>query len=388
MSTTGSMSPLQRKMAAGRDAAESIGRSAAAALRLAIARAADDLFDLALVVIGVSQARVTQDELAPHLPQDRLLVMLDGPEGQFGILTLDRMLLTALIQQQTMGQISGMVPDDRPFTSTDASLAAPLVDEMLTRAADLADKPIDIQCLSGFRFGARAEDARSAMLSIEAERFRLFELTLEFGSEGKQGVLTLVLPEPIKAATGQEVEADSTAPKLGAAIEMARADLTAVICTMRVSLSDLSAMAPGDVLPLVKDHLDRTELVGITGQPVAVGRLGQIGGLRALRLNETKLRMTRAPDQSGFAADIGAQPSVANDPDVLEGELAPSPPTSPDVPSKPVTRPHRPEEDEDGDDPFSNMSAEEAALEISALAGLSPDDIDAEDNSDLPMTIG
>lgn len=387
MSITGSSSVLQRKMEAGRDAPTSNGRSAAAALRIALARAADDLFDLAISVIGLNQGRVALDELGIHLQDDRLLVLLDGPDGQLGIATFDRSFLVALIQQQTMGRLTGTQPDDRPFTSTDASLTAPLIDAMVERAAVLADKPLDVKCLSGFRFGARAEDARSVKLAIDADQFRVFNLTVEFDIGPQQGALCLLLPEPAEMFTpSADGGAANKGPNMAEAAELARADFSAVICTMKVALADLSAMKPGDVLPLKQDNLDRTDLVSISGQRVAAGRLGQIGGMRALRLNETKLQMTPLSDQGGFAADIGAQPTARNDPAILDGELG-QVSARDDILDHVPTETIRPVNEEDTDDGFSGMTPEEAAQEISALAGLSLDEENLKDDAALPMTI-
>ncbi|MDK3074433.1 FliM/FliN family flagellar motor C-terminal domain-containing protein [Sedimentitalea sp. JM2-8] len=383
MAKPGSSSALQRKMDASRDSAASNGRSAAAALRVAIARAADDLFSLPLSVIGLSQARLPQDELDPYLPDDRLLILLDGPQGQLGVAALDRAFLVSLIQQQTMGCLTGAAPDERPFTATDAALAAPLIDATIARAAEMADRPLDIRCLSGYRFGARAESARAAKLVLDTQPFRLFELTLEFGGGPQQGSVALMLPEPKEIAAAEDgVPPDMSRPRLGQAVEMARAELTAVICTVKMSLSDLSRMKPGDILPLVQEHLDRTELVTIAGHGVAAGRLGQINGLRALRLNETGLRQASTPEPKAFAADIGAQPSFKNDPDILDGELAPvAEPAKAQAPAGslddfPV--------EHDTDDALAGMTPDEAAQEISTLAGLSRDEMEYDD---LPLTI-
>lgn len=387
MSITGSNSALHRKMQAGRDAPASNGRSAAAALRIGLARAADDLFDLGLSVIGLSQARATRDELEKHLKNERLLILLDGPEGQLGVATVDRAFLVALIQQQTMGRLTGTPPDDRPFTGTDASLTAPLIDETIQRAAELSDRPADVRCLSGFRFGARTEDVRSVTLAVDADRFRVFDLTVEFGEGPQQGALCLILPEPPKqVSVAPDGRAADTGPNMAEAAELARADLMAVICTMKIALTDLSTMKPGDILPLKQDHMDRTDLVTISGQGVASGRLGQIGGMRALRLNETKLQMTPVADQGGFAADIGAQPTARNDPSILDGELSRSSATEDILDHVPI-KTVKPMSEEDPDDGISEMTPEEAAQEISALAGLSLGNDSLEDDDALPMTI-
>ncbi|WP_424987790.1 FliM/FliN family flagellar motor switch protein [Microbulbifer sp. S227A] len=344
------------------------GRSAAGALRLGIARAAAKLFELAVSVIGIRQARADQDAVAGHLSDDRLLILLDGPPGMTGALVIDRALMVALVQQQTMGRITATAPDERPFTATDAAMVAPLVDATLERAAKLAEVPADVQCLTGFRFGARVEDKRSAMLALDADAYRVFDLTLELDGGVLQGEMCLILPEPKpQPDADKDVVAAQDAPTLGHAIGIARADLVAVISRVRVPLAELSRMQPGDLLPLVQERLDRIELVSISGQKVAIGRLGQTGGLRALRLNE--IRTPMQGDQESFASGLGKKAAALDDPMTVDGHLV-EPEAEPiDVHVKAVA--------DDDDDDFAGMSPEDAAVEITALAGLDSEDVEA-----------
>ncbi len=378
MQATESKSALLRKMDASKQGESTGSRSAAAALRLAMARAADDLFDLAVSVIGIIHSRVQQKALASHMAADRLLILLDGPDGATGAVAMDRAFLVALIQQQTMGQLTGGKPDDRPFTATDAALTAPLIDTMLARAAKLADNQLDVQCLSGYRFGAKAEDSRTVLLAFEADRFRVFDLTLEFGGGPQQGNFCLMLPEPPCATDSSAIgEGAEDKPNLGQAIELARADLKAVICQMKVPLAALSDMQPGDLLPLVQDHLARTELVTICGKKVAAGRLGQVNGMRALRLNETLPLVTGMREIDGFAAGAGVPPNETEDAQDEPMNKKVNLSSMEGIGSGAM-------DDQETDDVIEHMSPEEAAVEISALAGLS---LDEDQEEALPATI-
>ncbi len=370
MATSDANSVLQRKMDASRQTSSGGGRSAAGALRLAMARSADDLFDLAVSVIGALQARVSGDALAAHLSDDRMQVLLDGPGGQLGALSVDRVFLAALIQQQTMRKLTGAEPEERPFTATDAAMIAPLIDEVLKRAGELAEKANERACLEGFKFGARAEDARAVTLAMEADQFRVFDLTLEFADGPLQAAMTLLLPE---TDTVDEELSENIIPQnstgLGKAVESAHAELTAVICRMKLPLAELSAMQPGEVLPLVQDDLEHTDLMTITGEKVSSGRLGQISGIRAVRLNETHPLVTTNIELSEFAPDIGAATPV------LETQLAIES-GDPDVSgeSSSVEEPDglafTEASEAEAEDAILNMTPEEAAVEISALAGL------------------
>lgn len=371
MVTTESHSALRRKTDANREGGSGTGRSAAGALRLGIARAAANLFDLAVAVIGIRQARVDQDMVGVHLSDERLLILLDGPPGLTGALVLDRALMVALVQQQTMGRVTATTPDERPFTATDAAMVAPLVDATLERAAKLAELPADVLCLTGFRFGARVEDRRSALLALDADAYRVFGLTLELDGGPLQGEMCLILPEPKpQIETTHDTSTVQDSPTLGNAIGVARADLIAVISRVGVPLAELSKMQPGDLLPLVQERLDRIELVSIAGQKVAVGRLGQSGGLRALRLNE--IRPPMQGERDGFASGIGTRTIERDASKTVEGHLVDPEAEAVGVGITPDT---------DTEDDFLEMSPEEAAVEISALAGLEADDVNALEES-------
>ncbi|MEC7256921.1 MAG: flagellar motor switch protein FliM, partial [Pseudomonadota bacterium] len=151
------MTTKLRKLAAGRDGPQGGGgRSILRALRLGAARAGRDVFSMALSVIGVTQTRVLQDALPEHLSDDTLLILMDGPERRTGVMTLDRSGLMGLIQQQTMNAVFPGDPPERPFTSTDAALVAPLAESILNLSTEIAENLADKACLRGYRFGARS----------------------------------------------------------------------------------------------------------------------------------------------------------------------------------------------------------------------------------------
>lgn len=366
MADTGTESALQRKLATSADPTGA-SRGVLRGLRMALPRGADGLFGLALSVIGATQARCNTDDLDGLFDDDRLIMLLDGPEGCAGGATIDRACLAALTQQQTMGKLTGTVPGDRPFTVTDAAMVAPLLDDLFSRAVGLIDQPDDRRCLEGFRFGAHAEELRSLLLVLDAEEYRVFDLTLEFGGGIMQGQMRLVLPQrdaPL-AASGSDGLANKS---LHMAFGAARTRLTAVISRLQIPLAQFSDLAPGDLLPLTNYRLDRTDLETISGQCVAQGRLGQMNGLRAIRVNETHA----PPPVTQTAADMFAEHAALSGPGsalpvsetVIEAEAMDT--HSVAEPGSPAPG-SLPEEDAN---PFEGLSPEEAAAEISALAGL------------------
>lgn len=373
MAATDRIPALKRKLAAAGDGPGSACGSALRALRLGWARAAADTFDLPLAVIGARQARVAQEDVSRRLAEERLLLLLDGADGTAGALSLDAACVTALLQHQTMGRVSDGAAPARAFTGTDAALAAPLIDAALERAAALAGSPPDRRCLAGFHFGARAETARSLALALEAERFRVFDLTLEFAGGAQQGNICLILPDrpekPAAAGDGAGGAAATRETRIPRAIAAARAELTAVIGRLRVPLDDLAAMAPGDILPLMLDRLDRVDLVTLAGHGVIAGRLGQVGGLRAIRVNETDDRIGARSENAELGFSPRRQPPPATPETMPDDACDPPADGSEDAAAALVPA-------AESEDIYRAMSPEEAAAEISELAGLGAEDAD------------
>ncbi len=359
---------LRHKLAAGREDAgggRPGARSALRALRLAIARAAENVLDLRLSVIGATQWRGTADGLGRRLGGNRLLIMLDGPDEATGAVALDPGLVTALIQHQTMGRVIGGDVPERIFTATDAALAEPLIAAVMSCVPDLADDDLDRACFTGFRPGIWIEDFESLALALEGCECRLFDMKLDLAGGAGQGALSLVLPDA-DARQGSET-ADKDRADMAEALGAARADLTAVLCRMRMPLDALGRLAPGDLLPLAGYRLDRTGLYGIDGRMVASGRLGQAGGARAIRIGALSMHDAEpVPYGPGNIGTPGMHPDMPVSvpvtevlpPDASQDEAFADSGSASKAPVR------------DNVDTLADLSPEDAVREITHLAGL------------------
>lgn len=376
MASTDPTSTLRRKLAKAKGRDPSGDRSALRALRMSLARASRDLMDLPLSVIGATQSRCGQDDLATYLNAEALLMLFEGPDRLSGAVTMDLPLTAALIQQQTMGKVLPNEPVGRPYTETDAALSAPLVEAMLTRAAEMAQLPQDRLCLDGYRFGARAEEAQSLALALNGDQFRVFDLTIDIANGLHQGVITLVLPEPDspEECIAPDVVKTPAGPNLNASAMGAKADLLAVLCRLQIPLSEFSKMKPGDLIPLKPRRIEQTELQTIIGTTVVAGRLGQVDGYRAVRVNETAmptsddllLEVDDDPTPNAFA--LRAARLRGQD----ENTADPIPDVAFEVDETPASSPPDPDAGaQDQTNGIDAMSPDEAAAEISELAGLS-----------------
>ena len=356
---------LRRKLSTAQpDEATTPSRLLLRVLRRSLARAAGDLCELPLAVIGATQKQCSSDDVTDYLSDEHLLMVLDGPRGFPGAISMDAAAVTATIQQQTMGQVSGPAPAQRHYTGTDAAMIAPLIDMTLQRAERALVETPEQSWIAGFRFGARADGSRSLGLLLEADSYQVITLSLDLAVGRMQGTLCLVLPDvPEELPEGEDAVHVHTGPNLADNRGVMRAELTAVLTRIQLSLDDLVSLRPGDTLPLAAAALNATEMHTIEGEAVAYGRLGQAAGARAIRMHAPG--GARAP-QDRPASDFAAHMGPADPP----GTPQPEPPrklVTAGTADDPIMEP-LPEID---DDMLNiDMNPDQVAAEITELAGL------------------
>ena len=285
MVTDGGNKVIHRKARASREEYQARAMSPAKALRLALAQASDTQFDLPMVVTTVEQVEISQTALRPEFSDGGLLVLLDGPKGARGAVRLDDAMLSALIEVQTTGRVTGRPPGGRAVTRTDAAIAAPLIDATLERVgAQLCEETPD-HWATGYRFGVMMEDARGMSLALSAAAFHVFRMTVELGEGAFPASIVFLLPIPVapppRAAGPGEDKVQRT---LEQSAMNAPVCLDAVLARVTVPLTQLCGLAPGDVLPFQMDRPLQIRLETSQKHVVALGRLGQMNGMRAVRL--------------------------------------------------------------------------------------------------------
>ncbi|HEY9038115.1 MAG TPA: FliM/FliN family flagellar motor C-terminal domain-containing protein [Roseovarius sp.] len=333
---------IHRKARASREEYQARAMSPAKALRLALAQASDTHFDLPMVVTTVEQVEISQTALRAEFSGGGLLVLLDGPKGACGAVRMDDALLSALIEVQTTGRVTGRPSGGRAVTRTDAAIAAPLIDAALERAeAQLSEETPD-HWANGFRFGVMMEDARGMSLALNAAAFHVFRMTVELGEGAFPGSIAFLLPVPVapppRATAPGEEKVQRT---LEQSAMNAPVSLEAVLGRVSIPLTQLCGLTPGDVVPFKTDRPLQIRLETSQKHVVTLGRLGQMNGMRAVRL---------APGgESGGAAlrpaaDLASPPagavSVAKASQTPAQEMAASPPDA----QKETATPRLPEE--------------------------------------------
>ncbi|WP_298970956.1 flagellar motor switch protein FliM [uncultured Roseobacter sp.] len=382
------MSVLQRKAQAGKQEHQARAMTVPKALRVSLAKIADQMFDMALAVIGATQERCGGDALSDKMDDASLLVVLDGPRGNVGGAVIGAELVAAMIQQQTTGKVAKEAPAARPLTSTDAALCAPLLDALFQRSHGLLEEDADRDILCPYKFGARVENARLFGLALDANEYHIVKLTIDVAGGAFQSNLTLILPVFERAPehiASEETGVAAPAQTLEKSVMSLRADLTAVLGRLKLPLDKLSQLVPGDVLTLKPDAFDTVEIMTCDRRVVSRGAMGQIEGQRAIQLDNAVARpdhpARRAEDREGLdlpQVDPLKEAPGGNDfgglPDIDIGAIEHEPEGLPDLPDLPAL------EGEDGlpdlsDLPGLSEDTEMAALpDLSDLPGLSDED--------------
>jgi len=302
---------LRRKAQAGREEQQARAMSLQKAMRLTLAKVADDLFDMAMAALAVRLETRAGDALDGLFDPSTLMMLLDGPGGQRGAVTFDPLLVGALIQQQTMGRVlADQGGGERTLTATDAAICVPFLDALLTRTSALPETPEDRQWLEGYSFGTRSEDPRLVLMALEAAEYRIMHVTVDIAGGVRQGQMTLCLPLPdatgSPAAQGAEDGAgDTPAPTLLMDNVLGlNADLNIALARLKLPLRALGALKAGDMLPLPGSSFEVVTVLTMEGRGVAHGSLGQVKGQRAVRLTRSAAPLMqprrRASDRPGL----------------------------------------------------------------------------------------
>ena len=287
MTAQDTASVIHRKARAARDGSDARAMSPAKALRLAVARAADTLLDLALTVATVEQRRVSLAQVAETVADEGLILLLDGAGGARGALALDAQMMAALIEVQTTGKVRSGAASARRATRTDAAMVAPLVDAVLDGVDSEMLAEVEGYVPRGFRFGDRVEDRRALGLLLDAPDYDVFRVTADLGPGVRTGRLDLLVParRPLATKTGPRTDAGGPARALMSDVALgAPVVLDAVMARITLPLREACALSRGQVLALTPESLGAIQVTGAGAHLVAEARLGQLNGWRALRL--------------------------------------------------------------------------------------------------------
>lgn len=270
------------------------------------------------------------------VPDSALVAVIEDEAGRRGLMVVSHGMIDALIEVQTTGRVDRTSLPARPVTTIDAAMVRDFMDLTLAAFTRETASVARRDWPDRMRFGSLVHDLNRINLLLPDGGYHVFRADLGFGGTDRRAEVWLVLPsDPALATQGDAVEPLSTgadaAWQAGLAHSLADAPLRleAVLLRMTRPLADVEALQPGDLIPFAAGDAQNVQLEDVAGRVVLAGRLGQIGGKRAVRLTRTLARpnMDQADERSvaGPPATAPQGPPPAAPP-ALQEDLAARPP--------------------------------------------------------------
>lgn len=315
-------SVLRRKAGARRAAQGLAEMTPHKAMRVALAKSGDAVLKVPVALRDFKRGSLTPDDLTGALPDPALILRLDGAGGAVGLAVLCPQVVSAVIEALTMGRVTQGAAAERKATATDASLTRAFVDRVIAAFAQLSEDCRGLPAIEGYAVTGRLADARLAAMTLEDAAHLHLTAEVEMAGGAKSGVLHFVLPTRQRKQRAGEAGGGWSAA-LEKAVMSSPARLEAILCQFRLPLSDVSVLAPGQVVPLTRASLESVRLIATNGRKVMSARLGRSGPMRAVRLTPegTSPRAASLPRELGGltmptagAATVGgtAQPNLTD----------------------------------------------------------------------------
>ncbi|MCZ0961140.1 FliM/FliN family flagellar motor C-terminal domain-containing protein [Paracoccus benzoatiresistens] len=269
--------------------------SPARAAANAVGRALERLYRLPVLPIDIQSGAATLAELPELLPDQSLLVVLQGPGDQIGAMALGFDTVTALIEVQALGRVTARPAERRKLTRSDAAICVDFVNALMAELGAEMGAVEGFGPIQGYRYATYLDDPRPLVLMLEDRPYRSLSFELRFGgAETRDGRILIAVPHkaevrpaaPPAAAALPAPAAVPQAPSLAGAMAAAPVEVVGVLCRRTVTLGELRALVPGRLLPLPRVNLAEARLETRDGQLLATGKLGESEGCHALRLHD------------------------------------------------------------------------------------------------------
>ncbi|WBU60641.1 FliM/FliN family flagellar motor switch protein [Paracoccus albus] len=305
------------------------------AISNAIGRAAQRCYDLPSFPIQASTGRNTIAEIVETLPERSLVLIVEGEEVPHGIVALSPGLLAAIIEAQATGRVFAHPPVERRPTRTDASLCADFVNTALSELIDELGQVNAISAPGRFRYASFVEDPRPLALICDDIHYDRFKLDIRLGEGGvREGSFLAYLPARVDEHAQERVRApdiDSSRVEpakqqrsLHGAVQAIPVALEAVLCRKLVKLHEIRSWSAGTTISLPAGAMGRTQLETRPNLCLAVGKLGEMYGQRAIRIRGEAAGSAEPslsdPGETSIDADpssserdlVGARPAAAS----------------------------------------------------------------------------
>ncbi len=277
-------SVLRRLLRDAGEAAKSSTVTPARAIRLAMARSAEASVGLSVTVQEVSERVMPLDEALAALDDGLMLITLGQGYEIKGFAAVDLQARTAVVEVQTVGRPRDADASPRKITSADAALCAPMITHFLEDLARTAEDTALGGWADDQRAGDLIPDARSAAMMLQDRMLRIVRMTFGLGGGTRMGTILVALPSQTGPDLMPSPKQPSFADVLQSAVMDAPAELSAVLHRMTLNVAEVEALEVGQMVALSGGSVAGVRLEGPDGDCVAEARLGQVTGLRAVRI--------------------------------------------------------------------------------------------------------
>lgn len=254
----------------------------------ALLRTFQDQLGLPVRVDDVVEGDDSVQSWSADIPEKALKLVLEGPGGRTGAAVLDPGLCAAVVEMRLTGHLADEQPPVRDVTAIDTALLEQFVNAAMTQFATRLDGMPQAGWAKGFKVARPIEDARLYQFALPEGPMPALGIKMTLGSGPRQGELRLLLPplvagQPVTGAAGQagvDWTQSLTEGFLGTNLP-----IDAVMDRQAIPLAQVAGWKAGDMVPVSGAALNSVRLEAAGGTVLALGRLGQSSGQRAIKLH-------------------------------------------------------------------------------------------------------
>ncbi|MEM8555668.1 MAG: FliM/FliN family flagellar motor switch protein [Pseudomonadota bacterium] len=280
----------------------------AKSMRLAAAKAGQDVLSQPVMGSGVEELQAVTQKLAELLPEGGMTMFMRGPEATTGLIALDRNAVAAVTEALTKGKINEKPAPDRKLTTTDGFVCRGFLESFLKMFVQRLAGQLSAPWAQIYEIDEMIQDLRRLPLMLHDVAYRVLTMDCDFGNGAKIGQICMVFPwdtgevvdnpdEPAKEELSEE-ELQQRAENALLPVEL---ELEVILAQLEMTVGQLDALQPGDLIPVARSDLQVVRLIHECGTVVAVGELGESMGEQCVRLlaapGEDVERFATAPDE-------------------------------------------------------------------------------------------
>ncbi len=300
-------------------------------------KTAKSLLKLDLVVDEFSVTRKTFPDAWAGRPKVCLNMSTTNEAGVMGMVILDGALIDGLIEQQLLGHVAKAPRADRPVTRIDAELSRRFITEILKAYSATLKDDANAGSVCGFSGPVMETDLASLKLTMTASAYSVLSVFVDLGPGQKSGQAQFWFPVTQSAVRENNQSRDPVwEDTIRSRISGASLNVRAFLPPIKLPLSLVMNLKEGEFLPVPLETLARARLKDVSGNQIATGRIGQLNGARAFRVETSKLS-TGAATMAATGLGSAASPLISDGGKAMPDPAAeqPSPADLPDLPELP-----------------------------------------------------